>query len=155
MLQISHTHTQTSTTTHEASPSATRELSSRFAPLSCGGSYCRQHSRFTSNQKWRIRLVFFYVRYVGGLYHLCVAPLFSFSIRLPAVCAMQSICPVFTSVSPPRSRFQIVVFTTDKGAFEAEIYCDKMPITAGAFPCSCFNFAFLSSKHAQNAYNQF
>ena len=28
---------------------------------------------------------------------------------------------------------QIVVFTTDKGVFEAEIYADKMPITAGNF----------------------
>ena len=28
---------------------------------------------------------------------------------------------------------KIVVFTTDKGVFEAEIYADKMPITAGNF----------------------
>lgn len=26
---------------------------------------------------------------------------------------------------------QVVVFTTSKGSFEAEIYADKMPITAG------------------------
>jgi hypothetical protein len=29
---------------------------------------------------------------------------------------------------------QIVVFTTSVGSFEAEIYQDKMPITAGVHP---------------------
>ena len=33
--------------------------------------------------------------------------------------------------SPSISCLQVVVFTTDRGAFEAEIFVDKMPITAG------------------------
>jgi hypothetical protein len=33
--------------------------------------------------------------------------------------------------TPSLSCLQVVVFTTDRGAFEAEIFVDKMPITAG------------------------